>query len=126
MSLIWTGEDGSEKKWVLENSAGKTISGEFIKKAYRTKDHRGKPAMGFEFGSTGASLFGQLTGDNQGATLAIVVDGVAQTVATIQSRITTQGQLTGTFTDAEVQDLASIVQLGRLPVRLEHVSEVHR
>ncbi|MEE8141552.1 MAG: protein translocase subunit SecD, partial [Planctomycetota bacterium] len=108
---------GVAKKWVLDNVEGKTVSGKYLKNAFRTVDEFGAPAVGFEFGGKGASEFGQMTGDNVNKSLAIVLDNVTYSVATIQSRITSSGRLTGTFTETEVKSIVTVLKAGSLPAK---------
>jgi protein-export membrane protein SecD len=91
-----------------------------LRGAYSSYDSRtGRPAVDFNLDSRGANRFGRLTGNNKGRQLAIFLDGVASSHATIQSAIYDRGQITGNFTEQDVQDLVSTLEAGSLPARLK-------
>ena len=54
----------------------------------------------------GARKFGTATEQNIGRQLAIVLDGRVTSAPTIQSRISDEGQISGSFTQQEAQDLS--------------------
>ncbi|MFQ5655389.1 MAG: protein translocase subunit SecD, partial [Planctomycetota bacterium] len=118
-----TGPPPTPPKHVVENGPSLKVSGDELTNASPTIDRFGTPAVGFEFSGKGAAIFSDLTGNNVGKSLAIVLDGVAQSVATIQSRINGPGQLTGSFTDTQVRDIVTILKAGSLPVKPELVHE---
>jgi SecD/SecF fusion protein len=90
----------------------------------------GRPAVSFVFNAKGGELFGTLTGKNvpsgEGSEesqrkrhLAIVLDGLVMSAPTINSRISTHGQITGSFTRKEVDSLVNILRSGALPATLK-------
>src|SRR5262249_41416317 len=91
-------------------------------------DESGRPDVIFSFNAHGASLFGELTGNHlkdpsSGLEyqLGIVLDGVLKSAATIQSTITSEGRITGNFTDKDVQFIVDILNAGSLPAALAKV-----
>jgi len=64
-----------------------------------------------------------VTGENVGKDLAIILDGRVQSAPRIESRITTEGRITGSFTSDEVQNLSLILRSGALPATLTYLSE---
>ena len=64
-----------------------------------------------------------MTGKNIGRQLAIVLDGRVQSAPTIEGRITTDGRITGSFTQEEVQNLSLILRSGALPATLTYLEE---
>ena len=64
-----------------------------------------------------------MTGDNIGRQLAIILDGRVQSAPRIDSRITTDGRITGSFTSEEVQNLSLILRSGALPASLTYLEE---
>ncbi len=78
----------------------------------------GQNVVSFALDPRGAQRFGELTGNNIGRQLCIVLDGAAMSHATIQSQITDRGQISGKFTIEQVQDLVRILEAGSLPARL--------
>jgi preprotein translocase subunit SecD len=55
------------------------------------------PDIQFSLTPTGAQKFGQATGDNVGRRLAVILDGTVESAPVINSRITDQGVIQGTF-----------------------------
>ena len=82
----------------------------------------GYPAVSFTFNAEGAKKFGKLTGANISKQLAIVLDNVVQSAPTIQSRITREGQITGSFSPEDARALAIVLKAGALPAPV-HVIE---
>ncbi|HVL93825.1 MAG TPA: protein translocase subunit SecD [Acidimicrobiales bacterium] len=75
-----------------------------------------------EFSTTGEGRkpFGDLTTKLQGQLLAVVLDGVVKSVATVTQPITDgEGQISGDFSQREAKDLALVLRFGALPVELE-------
>lgn len=89
------------------------------------RDDYNRPIVSFAFDTTGGDLFHELTSKNLHKLLCAVLDGKAISIATIQSAIRTNGQITGNFSVEEVTDLASKMQAGALPGSLskEPISE---
>ena len=65
--------------------------------------------------STGSRKFGTFTGNNTSNLLGIVLDHKLLSAATINSRISVSGQITGKFSRAEVDFLVGILRAGKLP-----------
>ena len=75
------------------------------------RDPMGRPEIDFTLDSEGAEIFGQVTRDNIGRRLAIVLDGELQTAPVIQGAIEGgSGQITGQFTDQQAQELANVLE----------------
>ena len=75
----------------------------------------GYPEVSFSFNAEGAKKFGQLTGANIDKELAIVLDNTIQSAPRIQSRISKEGRITGTFTLEEARQLTIVLKAGALP-----------
>ena len=75
----------------------------------------GTPGVSFSFNPEGAKKFGNLTGNNVGKELAIVLDNTIQSSPTIRTRISSQGEITGNFTPESARSLAIILKAGALP-----------
>ena len=82
----------------------------------------GYPEVAFSFNAEGAKKFGQLTGANLGKQLAIVLDNTIQSAPVVQSRITKDGRISGTFTLEEAKQLTIVLKAGALPAPV-HVIE---
>jgi len=83
-----------------------------------------KPYVSFELSIVGSKIFEELTGNNIGKRLAIVLDNNIYSAPTIQSKISRQGQITlGGLRSLqamqeEAQDLALVLRAGALPAEL--------
>jgi preprotein translocase subunit SecD len=99
------------------------VSGKDLRNARPTIDENNQPAVSFTLNPDGGRRFGQVTGENIGRQLAIVLDGRVQSAPRIDGRITTDGRITGSFTQEEVQNLSLILRSGALPATLTYIEE---
>jgi preprotein translocase subunit SecD len=95
------------------------VTGRDLRTAQPGLDLNNLPIVRFTLTQGAAERFGQVTGENVGQRLAIVLDGEAISVATIEGRITSEGQIQGGFTSQEAQDLALTLRSGALPASLD-------
>jgi len=89
-----------------------------LKSALPRPDQMGRRAIGFTLDERGGKLFGNVTGKNLERPLCILLDGMALSAPNIQSRISTQGIITGTFSQDEIDDMTNKLNAGSLPARL--------
>lgn len=89
-----------------------------LKQARPTQDQQGRRAIGFSFDDRAANIFGNLTGNNIHRPLCILLDGIALSAPTINSRITSDGIIQGSFTKEEVDDMVNKLNAGSLPAML--------
>src|SRR5262252_2399258 len=99
------------------------VTGRDLRNARPSLDENNQPAVSFTLNNEGGRKFGNVTGDNIGRQLAIILDGRVQSAPRIDSRITTDGRITGSFTSEEVQNLSLILRSGALPAKLDYLSE---
>jgi preprotein translocase subunit SecD len=99
------------------------VSGKDLRNATPSIDENGRPAVSFTLNSDGARRFGRATGENIGRQLAIVLDKRVQSAPTIESRITSEGRISGSFTQQEVANLALVLRSGALPASLTYLEE---
>jgi SecD/SecF fusion protein len=79
----------------------------------------GGPAVNFELDPRGGRLFANLTADNIERPMAIMLDNVAQSFATIRGMIRESGQITSPrYTTEKVNETVSSLRAGSLPARL--------
>ena len=84
----------------------------------------GRPAVSFKFNNLGAKKFGEVTKNNIGKDLAIVLDNEVISAPTIQSAITGgSGVITGNYTAETAQELALLLRSGALPAPLNILEE---
>jgi preprotein translocase subunit SecD len=103
--------------------AAPAVTGRDLRTAQPTLDENNQPAVRFTLSSDGARRFGKVTGENIGRQLAIVLDERVQSAPRIDSRISTDGRITGGFTQQEAQDLALILRSGSLSAGLTYLQE---
>ena len=108
------------------------VTGDFLSRASGGYDQNLQPCVNFSFNSQGAALFGTLTSQNLPdpanrllSRLGIVLDGVLLSAPTIRSTISSDGQITGSFKQADVEFLVGVLNAGSLPAALysEPISE---
>ncbi|MGA7615205.1 MAG: protein translocase subunit SecD [Thermoanaerobaculia bacterium] len=99
------------------------VTGLDLKTARVQKGQFGEPTIGFSLTPEGARKFGDLTGNNVGRRLAIVLDNKVQSAPNIKSRIEDQGVIEGSFTQQEASDLALVLRTGSLPASLTTLEE---
>ncbi|MBO22022.1 MAG: protein translocase subunit SecD [Rhodospirillaceae bacterium] len=84
----------------------------------------GQPIVSFRFDTAGGRRFGELTAENVGRRLAIVLDRQVVSAPRIQTAIVGgSGIITGRFTVQEVNDLALVLRAGALPAPLTVLEE---
>jgi len=82
-----------------------------------------EPVVNFKLDDKGARLFGDMTRDNIGRPLAIVLDGEVITAPVIRSAIGASGEISGGFTTKEASNLALLLRAGALPAPLHVIEE---
>ncbi len=90
-----------------------------LKSARIDRDGQGRRCVAFGLDPIGAARFGKLTGDNQGNQLSIFIDDKSYSHATIQSKISNQGIITGDFSLEKLDYLVKTMQAGVLPAKLK-------
>jgi SecD/SecF fusion protein len=84
----------------------------------------GEPVVTFRLDKEGSRRFGDMTSDNIGRPLAIVLDDRVITAPVIRSVIAGgSGEISGSFTADEASDLALLLRAGALPAPLQVVEE---
>jgi len=107
------------------------VNGGYLTRA-RAGESMGQPVVLFHFNSRGAQLFGRLTGyhlpdevQNIRYYLGILLDGYLHSAPYIKSAIFESGEISGDFTQQQVQELVDVLNAGSLPTALstEPISE---
>ena len=108
------------------------VTGGYLSRSAGSYDQNLQPCVNFSFNSAGAALFGTLTGQNLPdpanrleSRLGIVLDDTLLSAPTIRSAISGDGQITGSFKQADVDFLVGVLNAGSLPAALhsEPISE---
>ena len=102
------------------------LAGDIVKSAYPARGNLGEPQIEFRLNDNGAKRFGEVTRNNVGQRMAIVLDGQLYSAPVIQSPIETgNGQITGNFTPQAAQELANVLQNPlRAQLKIDYSSDV--
>jgi preprotein translocase subunit SecD len=111
------GTDRVLKAYLLDKVPA--ITGDYLTDARVGFDRQQRPIVEFQFNTQGARIFSELTSENVGEQLAIVLDDRVYSAPTIRSRIGARGQIEGRFTPQEAADLAVVLRSGSLPIPVE-------
>ena len=106
--------------WIYLMDEKPLMTGEGLKRA----DPRTNPEAPsqwqilFEFSGPSVNKFAQVTEENIGRNMAIVVDGVVCSAPVIEDRIVRTGVIRGSFTGDQAKDLSIALNSGSMPVQL--------
>ncbi|MCH7557815.1 MAG: protein translocase subunit SecD [Planctomycetes bacterium] len=89
-----------------------------LERSNPTTDQMGRRAIGFTLDARGGKSFANITGENVGRPLCILLDGIAISAPNISERIRGRGIITGSFSQTEVEDMVNKLNAGSLPARL--------
>ena len=89
-----------------------------IRRAGRTVDDLGRPAVSFGLDASGGSKMRKLTTPNINQPMAIVLDGEVYTAPNLNSAIGSSGVIQGNFGEAEITYLIRVLAAGSLEARL--------
>ena len=134
MKLLWSAKpaDGLNNKNVYELHAIKVTSatgrapleGDVVTDAKDEFDQMGRPCVSMSMNSEGARLWAQLTKNNIGKAIAIVLDGVVYSAPRVSNEIDGgNSQISGNFTIEDTKDLTNTLKSGRMPAPARIVQE---
>ena len=106
----------NDPKGAYRESGPVLFSGAQLKRAQAAFGPSGEPVI--EFTTKDPAGFGRLTQTNLGKDLGIFLDKRFISAPTIQGVITDSGEITGSFTEADVSRIANELNAGALPVPL--------
>lgn len=100
------------------------LTGEVITDAQVDVSERGERQVAVSMNSRGARVWERLTGDNIGSSIAIVMDGKVYSYPNVNQKISGGNSvISGRFTTQEAQDLANVLESGKLPMVVNIVQE---
>src|SRR5712671_3560764 len=122
-SEILPSADGSKTPYVIKKQV--LVSGGDLTDAQPGFDQRtNEPIVSFKFNTSGSRKFAQATSENVGQPFAIVLDGKVISAPVIREPITGgSGQISGSFTVQQANDLAILLRAGALPAPLTVIEE---
>jgi preprotein translocase subunit SecD len=117
-----TDEQSKTEVWYVLNRIA-AVTGRDLSGAEPSHDQAGRPSVNFTLNRDGAERFGRVTGANINKLLAIVLDNRVYSAPVIHGQITDRGEITGSFTPEQAQDLALVLRSGALPASIKYLSE---
>ena len=107
-----------------ERNGRAPLEGDVIVDAKDDFDQYGKPSVSMSMNTDGSRRWAQLTKQNIGKSIAIVLDGYVYSAPNVQTEITGgNSQITGHFTPEEAKDLANVLKSGKMPAPAHIVQE---
>ncbi len=132
VKLLWSAKplDGTKNIFelhalkVTSTSGRAPLEGDVITDARDEFDNFGHPCVSMSMNNEGARLWAQLTKQNVGKAIAIVLDGVVYSAPRVNGEISGgNSQITGNFTIEDTKDLANTLKSGRMPAPARIVQE---
>ena len=100
------------------------LEGDVVVDASDKFDQYGKPAVNMSMNSDGSRRWAQLTKQNIGRSIAIVLDDYVYSAPSVNSEITGgNSEITGNFTPEQSKDLANVLKSGKMPAPAHIVQE---
>ena len=100
------------------------LEGDVVVAAADTYDQYGRPCVTMTMNTDGARRWAQLTKNNIGRAIAIVLDGCVYSAPNVNSEITGgRSEITGNFTIEQTKDLANVLRSGKMPAPARIVQE---
>ncbi len=107
----------------LDNGAA-PLEGEHVNNASPDFDEKGKSAIKMGMDAVGTRIWADLTAKNVGKPIAIVLDNFVYSAPFVQNAIPNgSSEISGNFSATEAQDLADILESGKLPAPAKIVQE---
>ena len=117
--------DGDKRPVIVKRDV--VFTGDNLTDAWVDKDNNGQAAVGVSLDSTGAAAFRQVTGENIGKRMAILLfekgKGQVITAPVIQARLGERFIITGHMSTQEAADTALLLRAGSLAAPMEIVEE---
>ena len=122
--LPFEAKSEGEKTSYLIVKTQPSITGDMLIDASVNTGKIGEPVIGFKLNDMGGKIFGDVTSQNIGKMLAIVLDGKIISAPHIRDSILGgSGVISGNFTIDSASELALMLRAGALPVPLKIVEE---
>ena len=116
------GASGEDSVYIISRVSA--VAGHDLREARVGRDpNTNRPEVEFVLTGEGGRRFSNFTGSHVNDFLAVVMDNKVMEVARIESEISDQGRITGSFTDQQAKDLALILNSGALPAGIKYLEE---
>jgi len=132
-SMIIQGKPGTERGFFLVPSYGK-LTGRLLKDASYDfsapgflQEKRSPHTVSFRFNNEGEELFYDLTKDNVGGSIAIIIDNVVISAAGVSKPIEpgAGAMISGSFSEESAKELATLLKSGAYAAPVEFTTERH-
>ncbi len=121
--MLVQGRDEEEKYYTVVKK-DPVLTGQTLVDAQATFNQNSQAAVSFELNGFGSRAFADVTRNNSGKRLAIVLDGMLLSAPTINEPIAGgKGIISGNFTVDAAAELAMLLRAGALPAPLKIVEE---
>ncbi len=109
---------------VTERNGRAPMEGDVVTSASDGYDQYGKPCVNMSMNTEGSRRWAQLTKQNIGKAIAIVLDGYVYSAPNVNTEITGGNSvITGNFTLEDTKDLANVLRSGKMPAPARIVQE---
>ena len=110
--------------FIKKSNGQAAMEGDVILDANSDYDDRGRPEVTMRMNGEGARKWRNLTANNIGRPVAIILDNLVYTAPTVQGEIPNgNSSITGSFTIEETKDMANVLKAGKLPAPTHIVEE---
>jgi preprotein translocase subunit SecD len=121
-SIGATSSDSGNVTWLVSRATA--VAGRDLREARVGRDaNTNRPEVDFVLTGEGGRRFSTFTRNHVNDFLAVVLDNKVMEVARIESEISDQGRITGSFTDQAAKDLALVLNSGALPAGIKYLEE---
>jgi preprotein translocase subunit SecD len=121
-SIGSTASEGGTVYWLVSRSSA--VAGRDLREARVGRDpNTNRPEVDFVLTGEGGRRFSAFTRNHVNDFLAVVLDNKVMEVARIESEISDQGRITGSFTDQQAKDLSLVLNSGALPAGIKYLEE---
>lgn len=123
-SILVKGENENKQEYYVVVKKKAIVSGDQLTTAQASFNQNSQPAVAFSFNNLGSKLFAEITKNNSGKRLAIVLDNKLLSAPVINEPILGgSGIISGNFTVESANELALLLRAGSLPAPLKIIEE---
>ncbi|KAJ6645042.1 Protein translocase subunit SecD [Pseudolycoriella hygida] len=123
-SILVKGETEDKKEYYLAIKKKALLSGNQLTHAQATFHQNSQAVVAFSFNNIGSKLFAEITKNNLGKRLAIILDDKLLSAPVINEQILGgSGIISGNFTIESANELALLLRAGSLPTPLKIIEE---
>ena len=123
---MWSAKpsNGKHELVAIYYNGAPELDGDAVSKASANINQDGSAEVSMEMNKKGAKKWADLTGNNVGKQIAIVLDGLVYSYPVVNQKIEGgMSSITGNFSVEEAQDLANVLQCGKLPAPATIIQE---